>query len=331
MFSEIFKLKELSAKLGNDLSLIQASGGNTSIKLGDKLLIKASGKKLKNALNEDIFVSLDLIKIRNELAINKSKKELNFKNICGSSLRASIETSLHAIMPYKVVLHTHSVDTIAITLLSNSYNYLDKLMKDINWKFIPYFKPGITLAKAISKEFQDNPNPANVLVLANHGLVVGEESIEKAEALHKEIISRLKQKPRKQITPNIQKLNSIINKIPNSRLPTFEVIHSLATDRQSFKYVQNNSPFPDHLVFCGRKPLIINNDFSFKENTYGIIKGLGVVLFEDSNIATEEMLKAQAEVFLRIPANKNINFLSDKDCDEILNLESEKYRKKLFV
>ena len=139
MFSEIFKLKELSAKLGNDLSLIQASGGNTSIKLDGKLLVKASGKKLKNALNEDIFVSLDLIKIRNELAINKSKKELNFKNICGSSLRASIETSMHAIMPYKVVLHTHSVDTIAISLLSNSYNYLDKLMKDINWKFIPYF------------------------------------------------------------------------------------------------------------------------------------------------------------------------------------------------
>ena len=63
MFSEIFKLKELSAKLGNDLSLIQASGGNTSIKFDGKLLVKASGKKLKNALNEDIFVSLDLIKI----------------------------------------------------------------------------------------------------------------------------------------------------------------------------------------------------------------------------------------------------------------------------
>ena len=142
MSNEIFKLKELSAKLGNDLSLIQASGGNTSIKLDGKLWVKASGKKLKNALNEDIFVSLDLIKILNELSINNSKKELNYKNICSSSLRASIETSLHAIMPYKVVLHTHSVDTIAITLISNSHNYLNKLMKDINWKFIPYYKPG---------------------------------------------------------------------------------------------------------------------------------------------------------------------------------------------
>ena len=115
MSNEIFKLKKLSAKLGNDLSLIQACGGNTSIKLDGKLWVKASGKKLKNALNEDIFVSLDLIKITNQLSINNSKKELNFKNICSSSLRASIETSLHAIMPYKVVLHTHSVDTIAIT------------------------------------------------------------------------------------------------------------------------------------------------------------------------------------------------------------------------
>ena len=40
MFGEIFKLK-LSAKLGNDLSLIQASGGNT-IKLDGKLFVKAS-------------------------------------------------------------------------------------------------------------------------------------------------------------------------------------------------------------------------------------------------------------------------------------------------
>ena len=79
MSNEIFKLKELSAKLGNDLSLIQASGGNTSIKLDGKLWVKASGKKLKNALNEDIFVSLDLIKIINELSINNSKKNLILK------------------------------------------------------------------------------------------------------------------------------------------------------------------------------------------------------------------------------------------------------------
>ena len=42
-------------------------------------MVKASGKKLKNALNEDIFVSLDLIKIKMNYAINNSKKNLILK------------------------------------------------------------------------------------------------------------------------------------------------------------------------------------------------------------------------------------------------------------
>lgn len=329
MSNEILKLKELSERIGKDLSLIQASGGNTSIKLDGSLWVKASGKKLKNALSEDIFVSLDLKNVRNQLAKNKSSQEINFQNICGSSLRASIETSLHALMPYKIVLHTHSVDVIAITLMSNSLEYLKKSLIGINWKFIPYYKPGIPLANAIAKELKDNPS--NVLILANHGLVIGEESTEKAEELHKEIIARLQLKIRRQKRPNIEKLNSIKNKIPFARIPSYNVIHTLATDKHSFKRVQNNSPFPDHLVFCGKRPLIIENEFRLNKNKYGIIEGVGVLLLRGSNIATEEMLKAQAEVFLRIPANKNINFLSDKDCDEIINLESEKYRKKMFL
>ncbi len=43
----------------------------------------------------------------------------------------------------------------------------------------------------------------------------------------------------------------------------------------------------------------------------------------------EEMLKAQAEILLRIPPNKEVNLLNDEECDEIINWESEKYRKKI--
>ena len=328
MREEILKIKELSFRIGKDLSLVQASGGNTSIKDKEVMWIKASGKQLKNALNENIFVAVDLNKIRNELAINKSNRDIKFTNICGSQLRASIETSLHAVMPNKVVLHTHSLDVIAITLLDDSLDYLKKSLKGINWKFIPYYKPGITLANAITKELKKDP--PNVLILANHGLVVGEETVEKAEELHNEINSRLSKKNRLQGIPNIKELNLIVDKIPNSRLPKYQVIHSLATDPTSFKRVKNNSPFPDHLVFCDRKPLIFNKDYAIKQNKYGIVEGIGVVLFDGATIATEEMLMAQAEVFLKIPANKKINYLSDKHCDEILNLESEKYRENLF-
>ena len=329
MNKEILKIKELSYRIGKDLSLIQASGGNTSIKVEEFMWVKASGKQLKNALNENIFVAVDFKIIRKKLAIDNSNRDTKFSNICGSNLRPSIETSLHAVMSNKVVIHTHPVDVIAITLLKDSLDFLKKNLIGINWKFIPYYKPGIPLAKGIIKELKIDP--PNVLILANHGLVVGEETVEKAEELHSEIISRLRKKTRIQKMPNIDELNLIVDKIPNSRLPRYPVIHSLATDKTSFKRVQNNSPFPDHLVFCGRRPLIMKKNQDIKQNIYGIIKGVGVVLFDGSTIATEEMLMAQAEVFLRIPPNKNINYLSDEQCDEILNLESEKYRKNLFV
>lgn len=40
---EISKFKEVSHKLGKNPSLVQAAGGNTSIKSDESMLIKASG------------------------------------------------------------------------------------------------------------------------------------------------------------------------------------------------------------------------------------------------------------------------------------------------
>ena len=53
MSSNLFLLKELSVKIGKDTSLIQSSGGNTSIKENGLIWIKASGKKLRNALDDN--------------------------------------------------------------------------------------------------------------------------------------------------------------------------------------------------------------------------------------------------------------------------------------
>ena len=47
-----------SAELGSNFNLIQGAGGNTSYKDGNSLFIKASGYKLKDSLNKDIFVEV---------------------------------------------------------------------------------------------------------------------------------------------------------------------------------------------------------------------------------------------------------------------------------
>ena len=65
--SEISKFKEVSYKLGKNPSLVQAAGGNTSIKSDESMLIKASGTWLINSLNKDIFVGFSdgILKVTN--------------------------------------------------------------------------------------------------------------------------------------------------------------------------------------------------------------------------------------------------------------------------
>ena len=56
---ELDKLRTLSARVGADPLLVQAAGGNTSLKHDGVMWIKASGTWLKDAAARDIFVPLD--------------------------------------------------------------------------------------------------------------------------------------------------------------------------------------------------------------------------------------------------------------------------------
>ena len=327
----LLKLKELSARIGKDSNLVQSSGGNTSIKDNGVLWVKASGKKLRDALNENIFVALDLEKLKIKFSDPAYEENFDREKICGSNLKSSIETSLHALMPYSVVLHTHPIDIMALSTMSNSREKIAELLQGIDWKWVPYNRPGKPLSLEVNKIFSSSiRNIPKVLILANHGLVVGEDTIEKAEELQKNVIDRLRLIPRKINSPNHRKLIKIINSIPNSRLPKSEIIHTLGNDNWSFKLAKQNPPYPDHIVFCGAKPWIIEElNLPSEEKCYGIIKNVGLILLENANSSVEEMLVAQAETFLRIPVNKKVNFLTNKDCNELINWDAEKYRQNL--
>lgn len=323
------ELKCISAKIGCDPSLIQATGGNTSIKEGNLLWVKASGKNLSSALNEEIFVGLELSEVTSKSKV-KNKSEPRFNVIQGPTLRPSIETSLHGLMPHKVVLHTHSIDIIAASMHKNGKAQMNNHLKGIKWKFIEYCRPGKPLADAIAaameKEIYD------VLILENHGLIVGAKSIKTAIDLQSDIIKRSKQACRRyENNFNINKLRTIAESIQNARIPDESIIHSLATDSCSFQLTKLNPYCPDHLVFCGVRPWIMSasEPIPRQENNYGIIPGIGVILLGSATIVTEAMLKAQAEVFLRIPEKQKVNVLSDSQCGALLNWDAEKYRQSL--
>ena len=68
---ETNEFKKYCQKLSADNLLFQGAGGNTSIKSGKSLLIKASGKWMSNSLNDKIFVIVNLEDISDQETVAK--------------------------------------------------------------------------------------------------------------------------------------------------------------------------------------------------------------------------------------------------------------------
>lgn len=168
-----------SRLLGSDPSLI-LWGGNTSTKdiARGILWVKGSGKMLRNARAAD-FCALDLHKLREaERRRGMTDEEmLAFLEKCALGPRGhrpSVETFLHAWLPFRVVDHTHPDKILSLTNTSRPRKLCEKVFgKEL--LFVPVVKSGFGLAKRLLREFSGNPD-AKGAVLEKHGLIVwGEE------------------------------------------------------------------------------------------------------------------------------------------------------------
>ena len=178
--SELTPLLELSARVGNNPLLTQASTGNTSMKLNGVLWIKASGKWMADACNDDILIPLDLASVLECLRQNVDPAK--------RFARASIETSMHSLLPRRVVLHLHSVNTIAWAVRQDAQVRLQQLLDGLRWRWIPYVPSGLALAR----EIESIPAPgSDILVLGNHGLVLAADDCASVERLLDEVERRL--------------------------------------------------------------------------------------------------------------------------------------------
>src|SRR5436305_3507769 len=187
------ELRRMSARVGRNMLLVQGAGGNSSIKHGDVLWVKASGTWLADAEDKEIFVPVSLSGARAALAAGNARMPLASGHP-ESQLRASIETSLHALMPHPVVLHVHSVNTIAWSVRKDARDEFAERLRGLSCHRLDYHHPGLPLAQAVSASLAQRP--ADVLILGNHGLVVGAPTCDAAEALVAEVEQRLALKPR---------------------------------------------------------------------------------------------------------------------------------------
>ena len=87
--SELQELLEVTERVGSNPLLTQASTGNTSIKLDGVLWIKASGKWMADAIQDNILIPLNLVDVHRDCLRRDVDPAERYPG-------ASLETAMHA-------------------------------------------------------------------------------------------------------------------------------------------------------------------------------------------------------------------------------------------
>jgi rhamnose utilization protein RhaD (predicted bifunctional aldolase and dehydrogenase) len=333
-------LATLSARLGNDIELVQAAGGNTSLKHERELWVKASGIWLSEALARQIFVPLDLARVR--AAVQGPPADIDAAvqaaRLGDSPLRPSIETSLHALMPHSIVVHVHGVNTLAHVMLRDGRQRVSDRLNGLPFTWIPYTRPGAPLTVSVREALA--AHATDVLVLENHGLVVGAGSAEEAEALLREVERRLTLTARSVHAPAWARLAALASRC-GLVLPREREAHVVALDKRSLALARTGAFYPDHVVFLGRSPAPVIPEAELPawlgtrrmrgevDPAFVLVPGLGLLARPHLSRSAHELLRCLGLVLTRVPLGAEAKTLSATDEDDLLDWDAEKYRKSL--
>jgi len=302
---ELVSLRDLSARVGNDSLLAQASNGNTSIKLNGMLWIKASGKWLAHAMQEEMLVPLELAEVKESI---RTGAEIASRYAQKDELRPSIETAMHALLRHRVVIHVHSINAIAWAIRVDGPDQLRERLAGLDWQWIPYAASGIPLAQEIEMAVATAPE-TDVLILGNHGLVVCGQDCHTAEKLLREVERRLAIVPRRFPKPDVTVL-ALIARFSKWQFPDVDSLHALGTDAVSRKILKGGVLYPCQAIFLGQTaplfpPAAVVSKFTERLNgkdgtpPFVAVERSGVMLNEKMTSAERATLIGLVQVTLR--------------------------------
>ena len=377
MENQLSKLVKLSNKFGTSEFAI-AGGGNTSFKDKEFLWVKASGTKL-NTITEKGFVKL----YRSTLAAIGTKsyssdatlREVEIKNDLDksivpseSSLRPSVETSIHDLVNYSFVVHTHPSLINGLLCSNNAAKYSLELFGE-KAIFVEYTDPGYTLYKKLEKQISafrtKYSSDPQIILLENHGIFVSANTPEEVEDIYTRVTALLKTKittalpsgeikPGKRITEIVPAIKSILSKETNRVLITRNngLISHFINDSVEFSKI--SGPFtPDNIVYCKANYLFMDLqpdtpaekyivEFSERYNRFVsehkhepkviILKGLGIVGVEDTAVAVETVLDIFEDMLKVSFSTENFggpHFMTKEQINFIDNWEVENYRRQV--
>jgi rhamnulose-1-phosphate aldolase/alcohol dehydrogenase len=287
--------------LGTDRSVCNYGGGNTSMKTTvtdfrgrpvEVMWVKGSGSDLAT-MKANSFTGLRMEDIRPlfEKDVMPDEEMVGYLVNCmidSKHPRASIETLLHAFLPFKHIDHTHPDAIISLCCADNGKQLAQEIYGD-RFVWVPYVRPGFTLSKMIAQGVLDNPQ-AELVLMEKHGLVTWGDTSEQCYLKTMAIINQAEQYieskiieakafggQKYEVIAEVERKSILAEVLPiirggvsdekkmilsyDSEPDVLQFVNS--TDAVSLSQV--GAACPDHLVHTKMKPLFIEWDANSKD------------------------------------------------------------------
>lgn len=290
------RFEQLILQYGKDFSLVQGLGGNCSVKTVSHMKVKASGKRMSGIRESDFFY---------EVALTKTGFT---DDVRGQSGKPSIEVYLHALLPFRYVLHLHSTKAIAYSMQNRFTTETATGSFGSQIHLLPYARPGHELMDNLrGMDFETNGFSS---ILQNHGIVVAANSVSKLGQRLREVQDLATPKFRVikgHLAPNMQ----------NRELPLELREHALWHAEWNWRAT------PDHVVFLGITP---DPGLLSALGSCASVKQLTEELSRQGKSSTQQEQGLWFLALANLLPRKRLQVLSEREAEYLQGWEPEKLR-----
>ena len=268
--------------LGQSDELVLHGGGNTSVKStidGEEILyVKGSGWDLVSIKAE----GFSPVKMSKLLEMAKLETLSDTEMVSGqkkamidaSAPNPSVEAILHALIPFKVVDHTHADAVVTISNSVNGTEYISALYP--NFLIVPYIMPGFVLAHEIYKMTRNfDWDTCEGIILLNHGIFTFDDDAKKSYDKMIEAVSRAEILLNEQAEVRFADVEALSSCDAEKFKKLIEIVkgHSIVLKvnqtQLALKYASNPNLeefatrgvlTPEHIIRTKHQPLIVKNN-----------------------------------------------------------------------
>lgn len=285
----IVDLVHLSRSYGSDPEWVLAGGGNTSYKDDALLYIKASGFPLAT-ITEAGFARMDRQSLQRiwDASYPRETQEreaaaladLMAARVAGEEKRPSVETLMHELFPYALVVHTHPALVNGLTCSHDGEAACRRLFGD-DALWVPAIEPGYVLAQAMhtaaASYAERHGHAPRIAILQNHGLVVAADTGDEIDRLQRHVVDTVRRELAREPDMSVRLMDAELGSWVNRTRQAITAAIDATTDTEDVVFgtcpevaarLESRSTFaplagaftPDHIVYSGSMPLWIDDE-----------------------------------------------------------------------